>query len=183
MQPTWEEYGLGRRRGSVREAAPEGCHRGSQLGNPIALPLLRDCLIMLLRRSSDVSIWASGAHGPKRPLRSGSRKPRWPAPAAPPTLRKPHSQTVSERRNVPLHRSRPPFAPPRTLGGRRWGCRSVLQRRMISCALELPCPSGHNHNRRPATASTAAPPRRYRPARKSPRKLRCTSPRARKTSS
>ena len=51
------------------------------------LPVLRDLFQMLLRRSSDAAFCASGAHGPSRPLRSGSRKPRRSAPSAPPTHR------------------------------------------------------------------------------------------------
>src|SRR6266567_5562431 len=46
------------------------------------LATLRDRLIMLLRRSSDAPFCASGAHGPKRPLRSGSRKARRAPPVA-----------------------------------------------------------------------------------------------------
>ena len=43
-------------------------------GRPRAV--VRDLLQMLLRRSSGGAFCASGAHGPSRPLRSGSRKPR-----------------------------------------------------------------------------------------------------------
>ena len=56
---------------------------------PFFQSLLRDCLRMRLWWSSDASFCASGAHGPRRPLRSGSRKPCRPAPAAPPTWNEP----------------------------------------------------------------------------------------------